>query len=214
MFRTNDGITVSIISQILSPFCFARSILLEQIGNNTAFQLGLCKSCCVIFREIAASEGFNRNLLAVCSQLCATIVCHHAFSVPIFRIAKSHAYIMRAFRGTDVAIAEHVLYLAIVYITCQASNTICTFYISIVGAVLDRSATEIANQATYTLTCCRYISIVGTGGYRITCFLVGAKKTTDFFFALYRGVVHAVVGVTIKYTCNTASIITSYLARF
>ena len=49
MLRTNDRIDVSIINQILSPFCFARSILLEQIGNNTAFQLSFCKSCCVIF---------------------------------------------------------------------------------------------------------------------------------------------------------------------
>ena len=49
MLRTNDRIDVSIISQILSPFCFARSILLEQIGNNTAFQLSFSKSCCVIF---------------------------------------------------------------------------------------------------------------------------------------------------------------------
>lgn len=45
------------------------------------------------------------------------IVCHHAFSSPIVRIAKIHAYLLRAVRGTYAAIAEHVLYLAFLNIT-------------------------------------------------------------------------------------------------
>ena len=87
---------------------------------------------------------------------------------------------------------------------------LCTFYISIVGAVLNRSTDEIANQATCIRTCCRYISIVGTGGYGIISSHVVAKKTADNSYSLYRSAVHTVVGVTIKVTCNTTSTITSF----
>lgn len=92
------------------------------------------KWCCVSSSYIKSAEyqeedhDIIKGLYATCSSWhidpwnnrevwVDNIVCHHAFSSPIVRIAKIHAYLLRVVRGTYAAIAEHVLYLAFLNIT-------------------------------------------------------------------------------------------------
>ena len=112
---------------ILGFLDFVVSILfLSSFYHSNQCWLSVCYEQSVRFQE--EDHDIIKGLYATCSSWhidpwnnrevwVDNIVCHHAFSSPIVRIAKIHAYLLRVVRGTYAAIAEHVLYLAFLNIT-------------------------------------------------------------------------------------------------